>query len=167
MSKFQLNSKKLLVLTILVIAALCYALSFDFSRRVDFNAEVRPIINNKCIACHGGVKKSGGFSLLFREEALGKTKSGKPAIIPGHPNKSEFIHRLRSTDPEQRMPLEKDPLTEQEIAILENGSSKVRNGKIIGLSLNLKKQHLLKQKTMPLLRMTWIGSYFRNWKKKD
>lgn len=37
---------------------------------VDYNAEIKPIINQKCISCHGGVKKKGGFSLLFREEAL-------------------------------------------------------------------------------------------------
>src|SRR3712207_7289462 len=42
---------------------------------VDFNAEVRPILNAKCITCHGGVKQNGGFSLLFREDALGNTKS--------------------------------------------------------------------------------------------
>jgi hypothetical protein len=86
---------------------------------VDFNAEVRPILNAKCITCHGGVKQSGGFSLLFREDALGNTKSGRPAIIPGHPGKSAFIKLLTHPDPEERMPLGKDPLTPQEIAVLE------------------------------------------------
>ena len=86
---------------------------------VDFNAEVRPILNAKCITCHGGVKQSGGFSLLFREDALGNTKSGKPAIIPGHPGKSAFIKLLTHHDPEERMPLGKEPLTPDEIAVLE------------------------------------------------
>jgi hypothetical protein len=86
---------------------------------VDFNAEVRPILNAKCITCHGGVKQSGGFSLLFREDALGNTKSGKPAIIPGHPGKSAFIKLLTHPDPEERMPLGKEPLTPDEIAVLE------------------------------------------------
>ncbi len=87
--------------------------------RVDFNAEVRPILNAKCITCHGGVKQNGGFSLLFREDALGNTKSGHPAIIPGHPGKSAFIKLLTHPDPEERMPLGKDPLTPEEIAVLE------------------------------------------------
>ena len=39
--------------------------------------------NNKCISCHGGVKKNAAFSLLFEEEALGNTDEGSPAIIPG------------------------------------------------------------------------------------
>ena len=117
---YKRNSKLIVVLGAIALVFCGYLLISHFTTdKVDFNAEVRPILNNKCIACHGGVKKSGGFSLLFREEALGKTKSGKPAIIPGHPGKSEFIARLRSKDPEVRMPLEKEPLSEREIDILE------------------------------------------------
>jgi hypothetical protein len=86
--------------------------------RVSFNEQIRPILNKKCLACHGGVKKSGGFSLLFEEEALGKTKSGKPAIIPGDADASEFIKRLRHPDPDQRMPQDADPLSDEEVALL-------------------------------------------------
>ncbi len=86
---------------------------------ISFSEEVKPILNKHCISCHGGVKKQGGFSLLFREEALGKTKSGKPAIIPFHPEKSDFIARLTHEDPEERMPYRKEMLSENEIRILE------------------------------------------------
>lgn len=85
---------------------------------VDFNSEVKPILNKKCISCHGGVKKQGGFSLLFRSEALAKTKSGKYAIIPGDPDGSEMIRRLHLTDPEERMPYKREPLSETEIETL-------------------------------------------------
>ena len=88
------------------------------SRKIDFNAEVRPILNNKCIACHGGVKQSGGFGLVFRENALGKTTNGKYAIVPGKPDKSELIARIKHHDPEFRMPLDAEPLKEEEINIL-------------------------------------------------
>jgi hypothetical protein len=94
---------------------------FVFSTRrqaVDFSADVKPIINKKCISCHGGVKKQSGFSLLFRSEALAKTKSGKPAIVPGDADASEMIRRLHLEDPEERMPYQQDPLTEDEIDIL-------------------------------------------------
>nr|WP_295872464.1 DUF1553 domain-containing protein [uncultured Chitinophaga sp.] len=87
-------------------------------KRTDFSAEVKPILNKHCISCHGGVKQSGGFSVLFREEALGNTKSGKPAIIPGHPEKSEFIRRLTCKDPKERMPQKGEPLTAAEVDIL-------------------------------------------------
>lgn len=85
---------------------------------VDYNLHVKPILNKNCISCHGGVKKQGGFSLLFEEEAKGITKSGKPAIIPGHPEKSSFIQRLHSKDPEEKMPYQRPDLSQAEIEIL-------------------------------------------------
>lgn len=88
------------------------------NKKVDFSTEVKPVLNKHCISCHGGVKQSGGFSVLFKEEALGVTKSGKPAIVPGHPEKSEFIRRLTCKDPKERMPQKGEPLTEAEIDLL-------------------------------------------------
>ena len=85
---------------------------------IDYNTQVKPIINKNCIACHGGVKKQGGFSLLFEEEAKGLTKSGHPAIIPGFPEKSSFIQRLSSHDPEEKMPYQRQALNKNEIEIL-------------------------------------------------
>ena len=71
-------------------------------KKIDFNTEVKPIFNKKCITCHGGVKRKAGFSLLFRSDALANTESGKPALVPGHPEKSEMIRRLTLSDPEER-----------------------------------------------------------------
>jgi hypothetical protein len=78
---------------------------------VDYSTQVKPILNRSCIKCHGGVKKQGGFSVLFREEALGKTKSGKPAIIPGDPEHSDFIARLTHKDLEGRTFIERGNCT--------------------------------------------------------
>lgn len=88
------------------------------SGQIDFSTQVKPILNRKCIACHGGVKQQGGFSLLFEEEAKSKTKSGKYAIVPGHANDSEMIRRLTLHDPEERMPYKAEPLSKDEINIL-------------------------------------------------
>ena len=65
--------------------------SCKHKNEIDFNSQIKPIINNKCISCHGGVKKNAGFSLLFEEEALGNTDEGSPAIIPGNSRKSRLI----------------------------------------------------------------------------
>jgi hypothetical protein len=86
--------------------------------KIDFGAQVKPILNKRCISCHGGVKQNGGFSVLFREEALDTTESGKLAIIPGNPRHSEIIRRIESRDPEVRMPYKEEPLSKEEIAIL-------------------------------------------------
>lgn len=111
--------KQIHLLSVAVLIALAGALqSCGKSDRVDFSTQIKPILNNKCITCHGGVKKSGGFSLLFEEEAFAVNKSGKPAIIPGNASGSELIKRLHETDPELRMPYEKSPLSEEEIDLL-------------------------------------------------
>ncbi|MCU0341274.1 MAG: DUF1549 domain-containing protein [Spirosomaceae bacterium] len=87
------------------------------ANHVDFSTEVKPILNKKCMACHGGVKKAGGLSFLFEEEAFGKTKSGKAAIVRGDADASEMIHRLNHPDPEIRMP-RKGEMTDEEVDVL-------------------------------------------------
>lgn len=87
--------------------------------KVDFNAEIRPILNQKCMRCHGGVKRNGELSLLFREEALKPAESGLAAIVPGNVKKSELINRITHTDPELRMPYEGSPLSEKEVDLFK------------------------------------------------
>src|SRR5450432_4597719 len=115
---FLVNKKWGLVMGTLGIAVLLFILG-THPKPIDFNAQVKPIFNKKCITCHGGVRRKSGFSLLFRSEALGKTESGKPAIVPGDPDKSEMIRRIGLKDPEERMPYKHEPLTTEETEILK------------------------------------------------
>ena len=114
----MLLTPKSLLLSLSAIAVAAVGYVAMPTHRVDFNTEVKPILNKKCMACHGGVKKAGGFSLLFPEEALGRTKSGKPAILPGDAGHSEFILRLLDPDPDRHMPKKGDPLSADEIKVL-------------------------------------------------
>ncbi|NND07090.1 MAG: DUF1553 domain-containing protein [Saprospiraceae bacterium] len=88
------------------------------NRAVSFNKDIRPILNEKCLRCHGGVKANGGFSLLFEEDAFAPTESGKPAIVRGSHRQSELYQRLVYTDPELRMPFESEPLDTDEIELI-------------------------------------------------
>ena len=118
MKKISLK-KSFLIIAVLVIIIVV----FTFSTRrqtIDFSAQVKPIFNKKCITCHGGVRQKAGFSLLFRSQALANTESGKPAIIPGQPEKSELIRRLTLKDPEERMPYKHAALSKEEIEILRD-----------------------------------------------
>jgi hypothetical protein len=114
----KLKWSVLFVLLAVFIGLAWFSVKSINGNKVDFNSEIRPILNSKCTACHGGVKKAGGISFIYRELALGKGESGKTCIVPGDPTKSEFITRLSSHDKELRMPLGKEPLTEQEIELL-------------------------------------------------
>ncbi|MFD2520866.1 DUF1553 domain-containing protein [Emticicia soli] len=109
------------IISALIVATLSIGWSYfndGSADTVDYSTQVKPILNKHCISCHGGVKKQGDFSLLFRSEALATAKSGKPAIIPFHPEQSEFIKRLTHTDPDERMPYKAAQLSQEDIAIL-------------------------------------------------
>ena len=69
LSRIKQNIKFFVLITILI--------SCESEKKIDFNAQIKPIINKKCISCHGGVKKTAGFSLLFEKEALAKAKKNK------------------------------------------------------------------------------------------
>lgn len=110
------------ILFAFLTGALCFTMywvtSCKTQETVDYSTQIKPILNKKCIACHGGVKKQGGWSLLFEEEAKAKLKSGKYAIVPGDVKASEMIRRLTLDDPEERMPFEHEALPQEEIELL-------------------------------------------------
>lgn len=72
--------------------------------KVDFSRDVRPILTANCTGCHGGVKMNGDVSFLYREQVLAKGQSGKATVIPGKPEESEMMIRIRSLDPDEVMP---------------------------------------------------------------
>jgi Protein of unknown function (DUF1549)/Protein of unknown function (DUF1553)/Planctomycete cytochrome C len=109
---------KIAALPILLIGAglaIFHGMSGD---RVEFSRDIRPILNQNCVACHGGVRQKNGVSFIFREEALGVGKSGRRTIVPGKPDASELMARVTSKDPDVRMPYHASPLPPQQIALL-------------------------------------------------
>ncbi len=85
---------------------------------IDFIKQVQPILAKRCFACHGPDDAEGSLRFTSRENALAETDSGDPAIVPGKPEASAMIARIRSEDEFERMPPEGDPLSEKEIAVL-------------------------------------------------
>ncbi len=86
---------------------------------VDFNRDIRPILNQTCVSCHGGVRQKNNVSFIYRDEALGKGTSGRPTIVPGHPEASELIARITSNEPDVRMPYHAPPLSPPQIALFK------------------------------------------------
>ena len=103
---------------ICVLLIVAYFLRRRSDDEVHFSRDVRPILNQNCMPCHGGVRQKNGVSFLFREEALGTGKSGRPTIVPGKPDRSELIARVSSSDPDTRMPYHAPPLSPQQIQLL-------------------------------------------------
>jgi hypothetical protein len=74
--------------------------------RIRFNRDIRPILAEYCIKCHGPDPKSRQANLRLdtREGALAELEPGRFAIVPGRPDQSELWKRLVSRDNDERMP---------------------------------------------------------------
>ena len=77
-------------------------------RRLDYNRDVKPILSDKCFACHGPdkAKQQAGLRLDVSASAYGPLPEspGKVAIQPGRIWKSEMVRRIISGDPDYMMP---------------------------------------------------------------
>ncbi|MCA9036465.1 MAG: c-type cytochrome, partial [Planctomycetaceae bacterium] len=87
-------------------------------RQVDFASEVLPILQRRCLECHGPDAREGGFRLTSRDDLLLRNDSGEPSIVSGKSRASELVRRIRSGD-EDRMPPEGDRLTDEQIRMIE------------------------------------------------
>ena len=84
---------------------------------VDYETQVRPLLRNRCLSCHGALRQMGGLRIDTAAALLTGGDSG-PTIEPGKANASELIARVSSTDDSIRMPPEGDALTAEEVALL-------------------------------------------------
>ncbi len=98
----------------------------DLPDKISYNFHVRPILSDKCFACHGPDKSQlkAGLRLDLADSAYAplKTTKGAFAIVPGNPDASELIKRITSEDLGYQMPTPEShlgALTEREIKIFE------------------------------------------------
>ncbi len=88
--------------------------------KIDFAAQIQPILARKCYSCHGPDLQEGGLRFDDRETVLGKADSGKHAIVVGNAAASELLRRVTIDDEEERMPPEGKRLSEAEVAALKS-----------------------------------------------
>jgi hypothetical protein len=75
---------------------------------LNFSRDVRPILSENCIACHGPDDKKREAGLRLDDETSAKkSNDGVTAIVPGYPEKSAIIERIESKDPVEVLPPQK------------------------------------------------------------
>lgn len=83
-----------------------------------FHDNVLPILRDNCLRCHGD-KVNGGLLLNSREAAIKGGDSETSALVPGNADESELMRRIKSHDPDEKMPPGGDGLQPEQIAVLE------------------------------------------------
>jgi hypothetical protein len=81
-----------------------------------FLDRVQPLLQSKCVACHGPDKQKSGLRLDSREAVLKGGESG-PSILPNKPDQSLLLQAVLHQKKDLEMP-PKEKLTTNEIAVL-------------------------------------------------
>ena len=101
------------ILTSLAFLPVALMFSSSTAQDVSFNADIRPILAERCLECHGpdAEKREAELRLDIGEVAK------KSVLVAGKPEKSELLRRLTSKDPDEVMPPpgSRKPLTAKQI----------------------------------------------------
>ncbi|MDR9410736.1 MAG: DUF1549 domain-containing protein, partial [Balneolaceae bacterium] len=120
----------LFLLVMILFSSACNSENEQFAgdpipEEIDFNFDVKPILSDRCFACHGPDEAAVEANLQLTTEelayaALGEEKD-RYAIVPGDPHDSELYKRITSDEPDFMMPPPTSILsiTDREIAILK------------------------------------------------
>ena len=129
MQTYRKTQLRIVSWPILAIGFCCLVIAIepasgDEGPSVDFDRQIRPILSDKCYACHGPNESSreGGFRIDLKESAIAEADSGSQPIVPGDAMSSEVYARLVTDDDDLRMP-PKDSgksLTPAEIQLVQN-----------------------------------------------
>lgn len=83
-------------------------ISAQLPKVIDFNYHVKPILSDRCFACHGPDEQKVEADLRLDQaesafKPLGENQD-RFALVPGKPFQSELFNRISSHDPEYQMP---------------------------------------------------------------
>src|SRR5581483_23665 len=87
------------------------------SKRIEFSRDIQPLLERRCIVCHGSRQQMGGLRLDQKDDALRGGKSG-PVIRPGHSADSRLIRLVSGAEGKLVMPPVGERLNAAEIRML-------------------------------------------------
>lgn len=101
------------------ILILPLAATLPGQEKVDFVKEIQPIFKARCYECHGGEEEEGDLKLDVKASVFRQDRD-QAIVVPGKPKESLLYLRitLDGDDPDI-MPAEGDPLTKEQLALIE------------------------------------------------
>jgi hypothetical protein len=85
----------------------------------DYATSIKPLLAQRCYACHGALKQKAGLR-LDTGTAIRRGGDSGPVVDPAKVDASLLIERVTAVDPAERMPPEGEPLTAEQIQILKD-----------------------------------------------
>ena len=97
----------------------CRALTPTASLHPQFTRDIRPILEQRCAACHNKKLLSNGWSVENRALAFASKPGIGAIIVPGSPDKSLLIKAITVPDSHpQAMPILSDRVPAREVELL-------------------------------------------------
>jgi mono/diheme cytochrome c family protein len=106
------------LLALLTTSLLARTLPADEASAVNYDRDIRPLLNRHCVECHGPARQQAGLRLDTAALAISGGDSGA-GLVPGEAAKSRILLAVTGeSDEASQMPLDRDPLSEPEIDLL-------------------------------------------------
>src|SRR5882724_2855841 len=88
--------------------------------KIEFDRDIRPIIETSCARCHVSEKPKSHFRLDNRDAAFKGGNENNNDIVPGASSKSMLIHYVARQVPDMEMPPtgKGNPLTMEQVSLL-------------------------------------------------
>jgi mono/diheme cytochrome c family protein len=81
--------------------------------------DIQPILETKCLVCHGGKFKQAGLDISTREKLLKGSDEHKDVVVPGNADASLLVKKIRH-EQDPGMPYQSDKLPDGDIEKIES-----------------------------------------------
>lgn len=89
-------------------------------RALDFVKDVQPILEARCVKCHGESKQEGEYDMSYADGLMMGGESGELPVVAGEPAASYMVALLlKPHDDEERMPPKGGPLEQHQIKMIK------------------------------------------------
>lgn len=101
-----------------VVLAMILVREPSLARAADYERDIKPLLRDRCVPCHGALKQKGGLRLDAGTLILqGGTQS---VVVPGESRTSELFKRVTSSTDGKRMPPTGARLTANQVELLRH-----------------------------------------------
>src|SRR4051794_30884902 len=86
---------------------------------VDYLKQIKPLLHEKCSACHGALKQKAALR-LDAIQLLRKGGDNGATVVPGKADDSLLVHAIEGTHDVEKMPKDGSPLTAEQVKLVRD-----------------------------------------------